>query len=94
MAKSKKEKMLAPKVEQSSPQPANPTEYDDYKVKDAYDTLLRGQEHMGDKKLMKHVHAHAKKRRKAIRGVDDLIKYRNDFHGSKKMKDLDAEDME
>jgi hypothetical protein len=46
--------------------------YDDYEVKDAADTLMRAEEVKQNPHLMKHVHKHLGKKKKAIRSIQDL----------------------
>lgn len=65
---------------------------DDWKVKDALETLIRSQEICQDEELMKKVKKLAKVKKRAITSVDDLIEYRNDKYGYKSEQDEEDDD--
>ncbi len=44
----------------------------DYDAENAFDTLMRAEEHKQDADLMKRVHKHAKKKKKAINSLAGL----------------------
>ena len=44
----------------------------DYEAKDAMDTLMRAEEHKQNPDLMKRVHKHVQRKKKAIRSIQDL----------------------
>lgn len=52
--------------------------YDDYKIKDAAETIMRAHEHMEDPEMMKRVGSHIAKKKHAIDAVHDKV------HGKKK----------
>jgi predicted RNA binding protein with dsRBD fold (UPF0201 family) len=52
--------------------------HDEYKVKDAFETLMKAEEIKADKALMKQVHKHGAKKKKHIASIADLRKAFNE----------------
>lgn len=55
-------------------------------------TVMEAHEIMNDPDKMKAVHKHLKKKKKAMKSVDDLIKFRNDKYGAKAPTDNDGDE--
>lgn len=68
----------------SKPKSDEDMKYDDYRVRDAVDTLMRAEEIKQDPKMMKLVHAEMQKKHKAIKKVSSIKELR---HLKNKMAD-------
>jgi superfamily II DNA or RNA helicase len=51
----------------------------DYEARDAFDTLMRAEDAKQNPDLMKRVHKHAKRKKRAIRSIEDLRRISNEM---------------
>lgn len=66
-------------------------ENDDWKVKGAYDDIMRAEGHKQDPDLMMKVHKHAKRQLKTIKSIADINDYKNAAYGAGGFKDEDTD---
>ncbi len=57
-------------------------EEDEWKVRNAYEDIVRGHSHMQDEGLMGKVRKYAEKKKREITSLDDIIKYKNAKYGA------------
>lgn len=89
MAKSKKVKEM-----ESMPVASKDSGMSDYEHEDNARTVKRAHEIMADPVKMKGVKKHIKKEKRAIKSIDDMVKYRNDKYGAKGNPDLEVDNDE
>lgn len=90
MAK-KKAKSKTAEIEVKQQPGAMPVSDDSWKHEDDARQLERAAEVMADPERLKNAHKFHKKKKKAMRSVDDLIKHRNSTYGGAKAPSLEVE---
>lgn len=71
--------------------PANPAPTNDWEAEGHANDLMRAGEVLTDPDKMKKAMKHLKKKKRAIKSVNDLVKFRNDKFGAKPDKNLQVD---